>query len=193
MKPTRTTAIAGALTACTLLVLAAGPAEALDAYQDRKGLFSGIGLGGGAVLSDDEAGGEFLFDLTLGGGATSDLTLALDIDVRYQRFDADRQNWMVVPGPQLDWFIAGGLFIRAGVGLALVFAKGPEVADVPVPGKEVKDNDFTIGFDATLGLGYEFFVNSNLALGLALEGDYYLLDEIEDVFGICFMLGLRYY
>ncbi|HUT77769.1 MAG TPA: hypothetical protein VM285_08795 [Polyangia bacterium] len=193
MKSTNTKAIACSLAAATLLVLAATPARALDAYQDRKGLFSGVGLGGGAVLSDDEAGGEFLFDLTLGGGATADLTLALDLDIRYQRFDAERQDWMVVPGPQLDWFIAGGLFIRAGIGLALVFTKGPEVGDVPVPAKQVEDNDFTLGFDASLGLGYEFFANSNLALGLALEGDYYLLDELADIFGICFSLGLRYY
>jgi hypothetical protein len=145
------------------------------------------------VLSDDEAGGEIVFDLTLGGGATADLTLALDLDVRYQRFDAERQNWMVVPGPQLDWFIAGGLFLRAGVGLALTFADGPAVGDVAVPGKQVEDNSFALGLDASLGLGYEFFVNSNLALGLALEGDYYLLDELADVFGVCFSLGLRYY
>jgi hypothetical protein len=193
MKPTNTTARACLLAVATLLVLAATPAAALDGYQDRKGLFSGVGLGGGAVLSDDETGGEFLFDLALGGGATADLTLALDLDIRYQRFDADRQNWMIVPGPQLDWFIAGGFFIRAGFGLALVFARGPEVDDVVMPGKQVKDNEFTLGFDASVGLGYEFFVNSNLALGLALEGDYYLLDELADVIGICFSLGLRYY
>jgi hypothetical protein len=193
MKPNRTTMIACSMVAFTLLLTAASSARALDAYRDRKGLFSGIGLGGGAVVSDDEAGGEFLFDLTLGGGATADLTLALDLDIRYQRFDADRRNWMVVPGPQLDWFIAGGLFLRAGIGLALAFVRGPEVSDVAVPGKEVEDNDFTLGFDGSLGVGYEFFTSSNLALGVAVEGDYFVLDEIEDVFSACFSLSLRYY
>lgn len=193
MTPNRTAIIAGPAAALALLLLAASPARALDAYQDRRGLFSGVGIGGGAVISDEEAGGELLFDLELGGGAAKDLTLALDLDVRYQRFDADRRNWMIVPGPQLDWFVAGGLFLRAGLGLALVFTKGAEVADIAVPGKTIEDNEFTLGFDGSLGLGYEFFVGSNLALGVTVEGDYFLLDGAEDVFAACFSLGLRYY
>jgi hypothetical protein len=193
MTTTRTTTIACSLAAAALALLVATPASALDAYRDRKGLFTGLDLGGGAAISGDEAGGEVLFDLVLGGGAADNLTLALDLDVRYQRFDADRRNWLVVPGPEVNWFVAGGLFLRAGVGLALTFVRGPEVADVAMPGKKVEDNDFTLGFDGSLGLGYEFFVNSNLALSLALEGDYFLLDEQDDVFAVCFSMGLRYY
>jgi len=58
---------------------------------------------------------------------------------------------------------------------------------------DVKDNDFTLGFDAALGLGYEFFANSNLAMGLAVEADYFALDDVNDVVSIGFSFGIRYY
>lgn len=187
-----TAKLAGSMAVAAVL-LAGAPAAGLDGYQDRRGLFTGLGIGGGVALSDGDAGGEVLFELVLGGGATEQLTLALDIDVRYQRLDADRQNWMVVPGPEASYFLSNGLFVRAGVGLAMVFVQGQEITDVATPGKAVKDKDFTFGFDGSLGLGWEFFVNSNLALGLAVEADYFLIDGHPDVFVIGLSMGMRYY
>lgn len=178
----------------TMLVLSvASPSAALDAYQDRRGLFSGISIGGGAaIVPDSDTGGEILLDFQLGGGATENLTLAFDVDLWFQLFDA-YQNWMVVPGPELNFFIWEGLFVRAGFGMALVFVRGDEVQGPRNPGSEVDDNDFTLGFDGSLGLGYEFFANSNLALGLAIECDYFALDDYDDVVSVGFSFGIRYY
>jgi hypothetical protein len=181
----------GAIVAA-LVVTLASPVFALDAYRDRKGLFTGAGLGGGVAVQDGEPGGEILLELAAGGGASERLTFALDLDIWFQLID-DRQNWLVVPGPELNYFLTDGLFLRAGVGMVLAFVRGEKVDDVATPGTDVEDNDFALGFDGSLGLGYEFFVSSNLALGLAVEGDYFLIDDHDDVLGASFSVGIRYY
>ena len=184
--------ICGALVAAAVIVALGAPAAALDGHQDRRGLFSGIGLGGGAALQDGQTGGEMLLELQLGGGITKRLTLALDIDVWFQLMD-DHQNWMVVPGPELSIFIIGGFFVRAGVGLAFVFVKQDADVEVMTPGKDPEANDFALAFDGSVGLGYEFFVGSNLALGLAIDGDYFAIGDEEDVIGLSLSFGIRYY
>jgi hypothetical protein len=182
-----------ALTAALTVLALASPSAALDAHQDRRGLFSGVSMGGGvAIEPEGDTGGEILLDLQLGGGATEYLTVAFDLDVWFQLLDT-HQNWIVVPGPELNFFLYEGLFVRVGFGMALTFIRGEEVQGPPTPGSDVKDNDFTLGFDAALGLGYEFFANSNLAMGLAVEADYFALDDINDVVSIGFSFGIRYY
>jgi len=182
-----------ALVTAAVVLAWASPSMALDAHQDRRGLFSGVSLGGGAaIVPDGDTGGEILLDFQLGGGATENLTLCLDVDFAFQLLDS-YQNWLVVPGPELNYFIWEGLFVRVGFGMALTFIRGDEVQGPPTPGSDVEDNDFTLGFDMGAGLGYEFFANSNLAMGLAAEFDYYLLDEVDDVMGVGFSFGIRYY
>jgi hypothetical protein len=167
-------------------------AFALDGYQDRRGLFTGIGLGGGAAFQGDERGGAMLIDLQLGGGAAKDLTFDLDLDVWFQLMD-HHDNWMITPGPELNYFIAGGLFVRAGLGLAMVFITGEKIKDdVPGGGKTSEETDFTLGGDFSLGLGYEFFAGANLALGGVIEGDYVVLKG-DDVGSVNFGIELKYY
>jgi hypothetical protein len=174
------------------ILTASASAFALDAYQDRRGLFTGIGLGGGAAFEGGGTGGAALIDLQLGGGATRDLTFDMDLDIWFQLMD-HHDNWMITPGPEINYFITDGLFVRGGLGLALVFVTGEKVKDpVPGGGKSSEQNDFTIGFDGSLGLGYEFFVNSNLALGMAVEGDYVVLKG-DDVGSVNFSMELKYY
>jgi len=180
------------VTAAVVLALAS-PSAALDAHQDRRGLFSGISMGGGAaIVPDKDTGGEILLDFQLGGGATQNLTLALDVDIWFQLFDS-YQNWLVVPGPELNYFLWEGLFVRVGFGMALTFIRGEELPEPTGGDNPIDDNDFTLGFDASAGLGYEFFANSNLAMGLAVEFDYFLLDEVDDVMSVGFSFGIRYY
>ena len=143
-------------------------------------------------MQDGETGGEFLADLQLGGGATKRITLALDIDLRFQLMD-QHQNWMVVPGPELNIFIIGGFFVRAGVGLAFVFVKQDADEEALTPGKDPEANDFELAFDGSIGLGYEFFTGSNLALGLAIEADYFAIGDKQDVISLGFAFGIRYY
>jgi hypothetical protein len=164
------------------LLSQAADAAALDGYQDRRGLFSGLGVGGSAAIQGGSVGGEAGFHAQIGGGATKRLTLALDIDTRVQIVDG-RTSWMLVPGPQLDVFLLESLFVSAGVGLAFVF---PDADLLP-------DKELVFGFDGMLGLGFEFFVGSDVAIDLGVEGDVIVIDAMDDAFTVGFWLGFRYY
>ena len=164
------------------LMAAAVDASALDGHQDRKGPFAGLGLGGGAAIIGDEVGGEFMFDGQVGGGATKWLTFALDLDVRLQLVDGSK-NWAVVPGPEINIFLGGSFFLRAGIGLGFMF---PEEDDII-------SKDFTFAFDGGVGVGYEFFMTSNVALNLAIEADYFIIDDLDNLTTVGFTMGLRFY
>lgn len=158
------------------------PAEALDAAKDRRGLFWGMGFGGGGAVAvpANDMGGHVLIDLQLGAGVSKHLTLGFDTDVVIMLFDAQK-NFLFTPGPELNWFIGDtGFFLRAGLGAAMSIVKVGN------------DEDFTIGFDAGVGFGWEFFANTNLALGLALEADY-VVREGQDLTMFGFMFDLKYY
>ena len=157
-------------------------ASALDGYRDRKGAFMGVGVGGGAAIQGGEVGGEAGFDLEVGGGAAKWLTLSLDLDTRMQRV-SDYTNWMFVPGVQVDFFILDALILSAGVGIAFVF---PDEELMP-------DDDFAMGLNGMLGLGYEFFVGSNVAIDIGLEGDLFAIDGMDNSFAVGIWLGFRYY
>lgn len=182
--------------AAAVVLLAAAlavPARALDAYQDRRGIFSGIGLGGGGAfpVNGDDPGGAVLLDFQIGGGATQNLTFDFDIDLTFQLLDA-RKDLLVTPGPELNYFFGKtGLFVRAGIGMALDFGWIDAPRDVPNFDRK-EESDFRIGFEAAAGLGWEFFANANLAVGLWVEGDYVVLPD-DDVAGVTFAVTLKYY
>lgn len=160
----------------------AADAAALDGYRDRKGPFMGLGVGGGAAIQGGEVGGEAGFDLQLGGGAAKWVTLSLDLDTRMQHISGFT-NWMFVPGAQIDLFFLNALFVSAGVGIAFIF---PDEDLMP-------DDDFAMGFDGMVGLGYEFFVGSDVAIDIGLEGDVFVIDGMDNSFAVGFWLGFRYY
>jgi hypothetical protein len=166
----------------TLFLLTAGAANALDAAKDRRGPFWGMGLGGNGDLSipGKDVGGGFTFDIQLGAGATRNLTLSLDVDVTGVFFES-QQNIIFCPGPELNYFFGDtGLFIRAGLAAALSLVWTGNT------------NDFYGGFEAGIGFGWEFFANTDLALGIAFEADYMLRTE-NDIAMFGFMLNMKYY
>ncbi|MDJ0764671.1 MAG: hypothetical protein QNJ97_16955 [Myxococcota bacterium] len=176
--------------ASILIVAMATPVAALDAYRDRRGFFSGIGVGGGGALQDGDPGGAIMMDFQAGGGASQNLTLCLDLDLWFHLMD-DHNNLLITPGPEVNYFFGdSGIFVRAGIGMALATRWEK---DYPA-GED--DTFFNIGFNGSLGGGWEFFGNSNLALGLALEGEYVLVKAIEEVSHIVtmgFAMNLRFY
>ena len=172
-----------AIGAFILIAAIGSPASALDGYQDRKGFFTGIGIGGGGAFQDHDPGGALLFDFQLGGGATKNLTLALDTDLWIQIMDGYK-NVLLTPGPEVNYFFGDtGIFIRGGIGMAMTFFR-PEAEGV--------DNDFMLGFDVSAGMGWEFFGGSDIALGFAVESDYVII-EGEDIISVGFVLSLKYY
>jgi len=170
------------------LLSVAFDAAALDGYRDRRGAFMGLAVGGGAAVRDGEVGGEAGAGFQLGGGAAKWLTISLDADLRMQHVDGFT-DWMFVPGPQLDVFILNALFVSAGVGVAFVF---PD--DDRAKGDALKtEDDFVMGLDAMVGIGYEFFVGSDVAIDIGIEGDYFALADSDDALSVGFWLGFRYY
>ena len=133
-----TAKLVSAAAAIALIATVASPAGALDGYQDRRGLFTGIGIGGGAAFQSGEPGGALLFDLQLGGGASERLTLDLDVDFWFQSMDG-YDNWLITPGPEVNFFVYDGLFIRGAIGMALA-SMNPDSGDA----------DFQIGFDGAI-------------------------------------------
>ncbi len=168
--------------AATLMMLLCAEAAALDGHQDRKGPFAGLGVGGGAAILGDEVGGEFMFDGQLGGGATKWLTFGLDVDARMQNVDGNT-NWALVPGIESNIFLGESIFLRLGIGIGFFW---PE--DLGALSK-----DFTFAFNGGLGVGYEFFLSSNVALSLGVEADYFVIDDMDDLVTIGFVIGLRFY
>ncbi len=180
LKPTFRIALSTAV--LVTLLLCSVDAFALDGYKDRKGLYGGFGIGGGALFQDGNTGGGFLFDVQLGAGVNQMVTLGLDLDTAVHGIDGN-VNWMLVPGPEANIFILDGLFIRIGLNSVLLFRDN-----------EFEGDSFAFGFGPDFALGYEFFVNGNLALAMAIDGSYtYVAQDESHMTTVGFWMGFRFY
>jgi len=140
----------------------------------------GFGGGGAVAIPAGEAGGDIVFDLQLGAGATRHLTVDFDIDIYTILFNGER-NVIINPGPELSYFFGEtGIFLRGGLGAAMNVIRVGNASE------------FEIGFDVNAGVGWEFFANNNLALGFCIEGDY-IIRKMDDIAMFGFVFGLRYY
>ncbi len=167
--------------AMVVVTAIAGSANALDAYRDRRGMFGGIGFGGGAAIQGGEAGGGGLVDFQIGAGATKNLTICLDVDLWLHATGYDLK-FLVTPGPEVNYYFGDtGLFIRGGAGAAMTMIWPDE-----------GDFDFKVGLDLGLGFGWEFFFTSKSAMGLVMEGDYILIIG-DDIGMISFSMYFRFY
>ncbi len=160
-----------AIVAIAFLVIAA-PALALDGYKDRRGLFLGVGLGGGVGAASTELarestglddGRQLGLDLsaTLGGGATEYLTFGAQGNwwirtVRLGDRSLEHQHLNFLAAA--NFFIIDGLYAEGGAGLAYA-AFDTARGDVET---------FTyreLGLALKVGAGYEFFLNGTTAIG----------------------------
>ncbi|MCK6569814.1 porin family protein [Myxococcota bacterium] len=148
-----------ALAAAALLL--PGTASALDAYRDRTGLFYGGGLGFGAGKSDAD-GAETKAGLNLsgriGGGVNENLTLDFTMGLTKQ-LDVDTTLVSGFVGTNL--FVAGDLSVRLMGGIAHASLDGA---------------DGETGFGAGAGLGYEFWANADLAVGVGADYQHLFFD-----------------
>ena len=105
----------------------------------------------------------------------------MDIDFWLHALDSSNK-FLMVPGPELTYFFGEtGVFIRVGFGAGLSFI-WPETGSY----------NFKAGFDASLGTGWEFFINSSLTMGIALEGDYIVISG-DDLASVSVMFTLKRY
>ena len=155
------------------VLLVAANASALDAYQDRRGLFAGVSLGGGPGAADVENPTDitgldenrqlgFHIGAELGGGVSKNVTAALGLNwwirtVTVGSRHLNHQHLSLLPTARL--FIIDGLYAVGGAGL------GYAVFDAERAGVQVQKYR-EMGLAAKLGAGYEFFLNGTVAGGI---------------------------
>lgn len=150
------TATLAALGLCAL----ASPAHALDAYRARSGLFYGAGLGFGAAKADTEGAetkADLRFDGRIGGGIND--TLTLDFDLGFTKQLGEEVS-LVTGFLGLNVFAVGDLYLRAMGGIAYASL----------------EDDGQTGFGAGAGLGYEFWANADMAVGVGADFQHHFYD-----------------
>lgn len=173
------------LACCAALLVTglAGQAFALDGYRDRRGLYFGLNVGGGAgqATMDDLKSNRSLgltIGARVGGGVNKRLTLDLAVDGYFQtgneevngvEFDVDTNLWSGLLGG--SFFLADGLYVRGGFGLASI--ERERTSKTATGGK---DDEVGLGF--SVGGGYEFFANGDLAVGAGGDFRAFTFDEV---------------
>jgi hypothetical protein len=161
-----------ALVAAGFVMMAASSAFALDNYADRKGLFFGLGIGGGVGgvdLANDqgEAGFEdgrlpgFHANAMLGGGVNENIVLGAQYNWWGRTVTKGENQWahhhtsFLAAG---NFFLIKGLYLEGGGGLAYSTFDGTR------GGEDKSHNE--MGFALKGGAGYEFFINGTHAIGV---------------------------
>lgn len=188
------------LLALACVMLLSSSAFALDGYADRKGVFVGLGVGGGvgAVATDDASVTNGLGDGRklglslhgiLGGGVNKNILLALGVNTWIRTTEQgsheySHQHWNFLANG--NFFLLDGLYIDAGAGLAY--------ADFDASIGDSVTNYSEMGLAVRAGLGYEYFINGTHALGLNVgytRHFYFDADAAFDTIGAT--VGIRWY
>jgi len=167
------------------ILLSAPPALALDGYQDRRGLFAGLGFGGGFVApaaegADNEVGERLM--LRLGGGVAENITLDVSMDFLFVP-DIDARTISFWGGG--SFYLVPQAFVRAAVGIAN-FSR--EVG----PAGGVSDIS-KAGLGLFVGAGFEMFVNSELAAGFTLGFERQQFDDDQSLNVVSGLIGISWY
>lgn len=158
----------------TICLLFVGQALALDGYRDRRGLFYGVGFGGGQTKADTDGADSHIgynFRARIGGGIDKNLTLDAELGlntVSYSQSGVDvEQNVSTVA-------IGGNLFVRDGLYLRLQGG----IAELSVSA-DGNNGDTETGLFLGGGAGYEFFANADLAIGLGVDFQHQMYDDLN--------------
>ncbi len=155
-----------------LFMLIASDAFALDAYKDRRGLFAGIGLGGGYGSANVDPGNELTgleerdvglaMRLEVGGGAFQNLTISgqfnwwlRSVQMNGKTLSHDHTNFLGT----VSFFPLDFVYVTGGVGMAY------SSFESEVNGIRVRDYS-ELGFGLKGGAGLEFWVNGTIAAGI---------------------------
>ena len=151
----------------------ASQALALPQYQKRTGIFYGAGFGGGHIKADSE-GAEghvgYNFRVRIGGGVNEQLTLEAELgfsNASYTQNDAKVEDSTRTVGVGANLFVAKDLYFRVQGGIADTTSEiGPT------------SNDET-GLFVAGGAGYEFFANAQLAIGVGVDFQHQIYDDMN--------------
>lgn len=161
------------LLALVMMMTVSAQAFALDGYQDRRGIFGGLGIGGGVGLVEsdnptDETGidqGRKLglhLQGVLGGGVSDKLTFGAEGNwwIRTVQLNGNglEHHHLSFAGVA-NFYLIEGFYLSGGVGLAYA------IYDVERQNQETFRYQ-ELGLAGKVGGGFEFFVNSQLAMGM---------------------------
>lgn len=169
----------GTLFAGMLVLGLAGEALALDGFRDRRGLYFGLNLAGGAgqavagdVKSDRNLG--LSVGARVGGGVNRRLTLDFSVDGYFQtRNDEIAGVTREVDTTLLSGMIGGSFFLIDGIYLRGMGG----LAQASTTVGKVENDEVGLGLGA--GAGYEFFANSDLAIGAGVDYRMFMFDEYD--------------
>ena len=154
-------------------MLIASPGFALDAYQDRRGIFAGVSLGAGAGLVGVDAPGDLTglndnrrlglhLGAEVGGGVNKIITGSLEgnwwirtVTIGERHLDHQHLSLM----PTVRAFFLDSIYVGAGAGIAYA------VFDTERDGREIfkyREMGLALGGKA----GYEFWLNGTVAAGI---------------------------
>ena len=148
-------------------------ALALDGYRDRRGIFYGFGLGGGQTKVDVSGSkGRLGHNLRfrIGGGVNKTLTLDAEIGLHsasYTESTVDMERTISTFGIGGNSFINDGLYLRLAFGMA-EFTQDSDIS-----------SDTETGLFVGGGVGYEFFANADLAIGLGVDFQHQMYDDLN--------------
>ena len=158
------------LSLLSLILLTSSSAFALDGYQDRHGIFAGVAVGGGVGLVESEQGLTGLdtgrkagmnLSAQVGSGISQHLTFAGEANlwsrttiIGSSRLDSRHSSFMALA----SFFLIEGFYLEGGGGLAY--------ASYDAQQSGMTQNYRELGFAIKGGAGFEYFVNSNVALGM---------------------------
>jgi hypothetical protein len=156
----------------TGFLLATSQASALDGYKDRRGVFSGVAVGGGVGASEVDTEGQttglddaremgLTLRAELGGGYTEWLTFSgqgnwwiRTVEVGSRKLEHHHFNFLA----NANFFPIEILYVTGGFGLAYAAFD----TSLGTSTKEYRE----MGFAAKAGVGTEFFVNGTVAAGV---------------------------
>lgn len=147
-------------------------AFALDGYQDRRGVFAGLGLGGGVGLVQTDESGETTgidggrklgmhMSAMFGGGATKNLVIAGEANwwARSVYIDDDSlRHHHLSFNAVANLFLFNGFYLEGGGGLAYAIFDAQRA--------ESSYRYQELGLALKGGAGVEFFLNSQIAMGM---------------------------
>jgi hypothetical protein len=161
--------------AVTLAGLSAS-AHALDAWRDRRGLLFGVAGGGGGAKADatgvDERVLGFNLRARVGGGVTEQFTIDGEYGFNLHSGDGfSRQLHQFGAFGNLFPVAGQGFYLRGGGGMVQGFfdLDAPRSQEGSAITSRGGRSDSELGLMAGGGLGFEFFVNADLAIGLLAD------------------------
>jgi hypothetical protein len=189
--------------ATTFFLVVAGIASsafALDAYEDRRGVFGGLSIGAGAGSAastpdsapnlDSGYGLGFHGHGVLGGGITESVTAAADLNwwVRsVRKGEREYSNQHISALGTANFYILDNIQLLAGAGFGYGIWNGDYGTN---------DENFNfqeLGFAAKVGAGYEFWLNGNTALNFNLSYARHFYPRGGHFDTASGLIGLRWY